>query len=201
MGGHRACRVPELGTGALGQRCGRPASTRRLRRGTRLRGPMGPGRRPARAHPVDGAGRTGRRRRADLATPGPVVQWRSAAATIRTAILEESWDDDAQTLCERLGGRGVDASLLALPLRQVVPADHPRMVATTRAIVDRLDAGGGLLYRYRHDDSPDGIAGDEGAFLLCSFWLVDNLVGQGRLAEAEELYTSLCGRASPLGLL
>jgi GH15 family glucan-1,4-alpha-glucosidase len=133
--------------------------------------------------------------------PGPVVQWRSAAATIRTAILEESWDDDAQTLCERLGGRGVDASLLALPLRQVVPADHPRMVATTRAIVDRLDAGGGLLYRYRHDDSPDGIAGDEGAFLLCSFWLVDHLVAQGHLDEAEDLYASLCARASPLGLL
>jgi alpha,alpha-trehalase len=82
-----------------------------------------------------------------------------------------------------------------------VPADHPRMVATTRAIADRLGAGGGLLYRYRHDDSPDGIPGDEGAFLLCSFWLVDNLVGQGRLDEAEDLYASLCARASPLGLL
>jgi GH15 family glucan-1,4-alpha-glucosidase len=75
------------------------------------------------------------------------------------------------------------------------------MVATTRAIAERLGAGGGLLYRYRHDDSPDGIAGDEGAFLLCSFWLVDNLVGQGRLDEAEDLYAALCARASPLGLL
>lgn len=136
-----------------------------------------------------------------LGMPGPVARWRSAAASIGTAILEEAWDDDAQTLCEHLGGGGVDASLLALPLRQVVPADHPRMVATTRAIADRLGAGGGLLYRYRHDDSPDGIPGDEGAFLLCSFWLVDNLVGQGRIDEAEDLYASLCARASPLGLL
>ena len=136
-----------------------------------------------------------------LGLPGPVDQWRSEAATIRAAILEESWDEDAQTLCEHIGGGGVDASLLALPLRQVVPIDHPRMVATTRAIADRLGAGGGLLYRYRHDDSPDGIPGDEGAFLLCSFWLVDNLVGQGRLDEAEDLYASLCARASPLGLL
>jgi alpha,alpha-trehalase len=86
-------------------------------------------------------------------------------------------------------------------LRHIVPADHPRMVATTKAIADRLGAGGGLLYRYRHDDSPDGIPGGEGAFLLCSFWLVDNLVGQGRLDEAEDLYASLCARASPLGLL
>jgi GH15 family glucan-1,4-alpha-glucosidase len=136
-----------------------------------------------------------------LSLPGPVAHWRSAAATIRTAVLEEAWDEDAKTLCEHLGGGGVDASLLALPLRHVVPANHPRMVATTRAIVDRLGAGGGLLYRYRHDDSPDGISGDEGAFLLCSFWLVDNLVGQGRLDEAEEVYASLCARASPLGLL
>jgi GH15 family glucan-1,4-alpha-glucosidase len=137
-----------------------------------------------------------------LNLPGPVAQWRSAAAGIRTAILDEAWDENAQTLCEHLGGGGsVDASLLALPLRHVLPADHPRMVATTRAIADRLDAGGGLLYRYRHDDSPDGIPGDEGAFLLCSFWLVDNLAGQGRLDEAEDLYASLCARASPLGLL
>lgn len=136
-----------------------------------------------------------------LALPGPVARWRSAAGTIRTAILEEAWDGGAQTLCEHLGGGGVDASLLALPLRQVVPADHPRMVATTRAVVERLGAGSGLLYRYLHHDSPDGVPGDEGAFLLCSFWLVDNLAGQGRLDEAEELYASLCARASPLGLL
>jgi alpha,alpha-trehalase len=75
------------------------------------------------------------------------------------------------------------------------------MVATTRAVVDRLGAGSGPLYRYRHDQSPDGIPADEGAFLLCSFWLVENLVGQGRLDEAEDLYASLCAQASPLGLL
>jgi GH15 family glucan-1,4-alpha-glucosidase len=75
------------------------------------------------------------------------------------------------------------------------------MVATTTAIAERLSAGGGLLYRYLHKQSPDGIPGDEGAFVLCSFWLVDNLVGQGRVEEAEELYASLCARASPLGLL
>ncbi|MET8406489.1 glycoside hydrolase family 15 protein, partial [Streptomyces sp900116325] len=65
----------------------------------------------------------------------------------------------------------------------------------------RLSAGDGLLYRYLHDESPDGLAGDEGAFVLCSFWLVDNLIGQGRIETAEELYASLCARASPLGLL
>ncbi len=68
-------------------------------------------------------------------------------------------------------------------------------------MVDELGAGGGLLHRYDPVRSPDGLPGREGAFLLCSFWLVDNLVGQGRLDEAGELYESLCDRANPLGLL
>jgi GH15 family glucan-1,4-alpha-glucosidase len=57
------------------------------------------------------------------------------------------------------------------------------------------------LYRYLHDASPDGIAGDEDAFVLCSFWLVENLAKQHQLEQAAELYASLCARASPLGLL
>lgn len=137
-----------------------------------------------------------------LGLPGPIAEWRRLAGTLRRLILDQSWNEDAQTLSEHLHGDGsLDASLLALPLRHVVPADHPRMVATTAAVAERLAAGDGLLYRYLHDRSPDGIAGDEGAFVLCSFWLVDNLARQGRLEEAEELYASLCARASPLGLL
>ncbi len=137
-----------------------------------------------------------------LGLPGPIGPWRGAAAKLRQAIIDESWDEKAQTLSEQLdGGGSLDASLLALPLRLVVPADHPRMVATTTAIAERLSAGDGLLYRYLHEDSPDGLPGDEGAFLLCSFWLVDNLAVQGRVSEAQELYASLCARASPLGLL
>jgi GH15 family glucan-1,4-alpha-glucosidase len=137
-----------------------------------------------------------------LSLPGPIAAWRAAAGKLRQTIIDESWDESAQTLSEHLdGGAGLDASLLALPLRQVVPADHPRMVATTTAIAKRLSAGDGLLFRYRHDESPDGLPGDEGAFLLCSFWLTDNLTAQGRVEEARELYASLCARASPLGLL
>jgi alpha,alpha-trehalase len=134
--------------------------------------------------------------------PGPTAQWRASADELRRLILDQSWDESAQTLSAHLDGGGtLDASLLALPLRQVIPADHPRMVATTAAIADRLSAGDGLLYRYLHEESPDGLPGDEGAFVLCSFWLVDNLIAQGRLAQAEELYTSLCARTSNLGLL
>lgn len=132
---------------------------------------------------------------------GPREIWQRNAEAIRTAILEEAWDPRMNTLTEHLGGGGLDAGLLALPLRRVVPADHPKMVATTQAVRDRLGAGHGLIYRYLHEESPDGIPGGEGAFLLCSFWLVDNLAKQGRLEEALELYDSLCARANSLGLL
>ncbi|MBV9808461.1 MAG: glycoside hydrolase family 15 protein [Solirubrobacterales bacterium] len=137
-----------------------------------------------------------------LDLPGPVSKWRRAAEELRERVLERSWDDGARTLSEHLdGGGGLDASLLALPLRRVMPAEHPRMVATTAAIADRLSAGGGLLYRYLHADSPDGLPGDEGAFVLCSFWLVENLARQRQLDKAAELYASLCARASCVGLL
>ena len=137
-----------------------------------------------------------------LDLPGPVAKWRAAAEQLRNTVLERSWDEGAQTLSEHLdGGGGLDASLLALPLRRVVPAEHPRMVATTAAVADRLSAGDGLLYRYLHEESPDGIPGDEGAFVLCSFWLVENLAKQGQLEKASELYGSLCARASSVGLL
>jgi GH15 family glucan-1,4-alpha-glucosidase len=137
-----------------------------------------------------------------LGLPGPVSKWRQAAADLRDAVLERSWDEDAQTLSEHLdGGGGLDASLLALPLRRVVSAEHPRMIATTAAVADRLSAGDGLLYRYLHEESPDGIPGEEGAFVLCSFWLVENLAKQGQIDKASQLYASLCARASCVGLL
>ncbi|WP_049563411.1 glycoside hydrolase family 15 protein [Nonomuraea sp. SBT364] len=137
-----------------------------------------------------------------LGMPGQIAAWRREADKLRRIILDESWDEKTQCLSEHLdGGGSLDASLLALPLRKVVPAGHPRMAATIAAIAERLSAGDGLLYRYLHEHSPDGLPGDEGAFLLCSFWLVDNLILLGELERAEDLYTSLCARASPLGLL
>ena len=128
--------------------------------------------------------------------------WGTAADKLRDTVLTEAWNEEYGTLTEHLGpGHSLDASLLALPLRRVIDAEDPRMVATTKAVVERLSPGDGLLFRYLHDESDDGVAGDEGAFLLCSFWLVDNLAKQGRVDEATELYSSLCARASTLGLL
>jgi alpha,alpha-trehalase len=133
--------------------------------------------------------------------PGDIAGWRKEGERIREAILKEAWDDKRRALTENLGGGGLDASILSLPLRRVIRADDPRMVDTTAAIQRELGAGDGLLFRYLPERSPDGLEGHEGAFLLCSFWLVDNLAYQGRLDEAMDLYNSLCDRAGPLGLL
>nr|WP_319949634.1 glycoside hydrolase family 15 protein [Streptomyces halobius] len=144
-------------------------------------------------------------RAARLATrldlPGDATTWAREARHLSGRIIGDAWDERMNSLTEHLGpGGGLDASLLALPLRRVLSADHPRMVATTRAVAERLGAGDGLLYRYLPQESPDGINQPEGAFLLCSFWLVDNLAGQGRVDEASQLFEKLCSYASPLGL-
>ncbi|NVN53129.1 glycoside hydrolase family 15 protein [Mycolicibacterium hippocampi] len=136
----------------------------------------------------------------------PTEAWRTARDEIRATLLDGAWDPDRQTFTEQLSfdgssRGGLDGSLLALPLRRVVEFTDPRMVSTVEAVRRELDAGDGLLYRYRHDVSSDGLHGGEGAFLLCSFWLVDNLTEQGRLDEALELYDSLCARANHVGLL
>jgi alpha,alpha-trehalase len=134
--------------------------------------------------------------------PYPRNRWESAAREIRRAALTRSWDPVRAAFTQCLDGTaGLDAALLTLPIRNVIAFNDPRMVSTTAAISRTLDAGDGLLFRYLPQESPDGLPAGEGAFLLCSFWLVDNLAGQGRIDEAHELYESLCSRANPLGLL
>jgi GH15 family glucan-1,4-alpha-glucosidase len=100
--------------------------------------------------------------------PGDIKGWRDEAEKIRGCILREAWDPKLNSLTEYLGGGGLDASLLALPLRRVVPAGHPKMIATVEAVARRLGAGEGLLYRYLPEESPDGLSGHEGAFLCAA---------------------------------
>jgi GH15 family glucan-1,4-alpha-glucosidase len=96
------------------------------------------------------------------------------------------------------GSADLDAALLILPLLGIEDADSPRVRGTINAIRDELSPGGPLLYRY--PPGQDGLPGTEGAFLPCSFWLVQALAHTGRRREAVDLFEALLEHATPLGL-
>jgi alpha,alpha-trehalase len=137
-----------------------------------------------------------------LGLPGDIARWEQLAGHLRDRIITDAWDDDRSALTETMGpGGGLDASVLALPLREVIPVDHPRMIATCEAVVRELGSGKGLIHRYDPTVSDDGLPGEEGAFLLCTSWWIDNLILQGRHDEAVEEFERLCARGGALGLL
>ncbi|MBW3658706.1 MAG: glycoside hydrolase family 15 protein [Actinobacteria bacterium] len=142
---------------------------------------------------VDRAVRIGR----DLGLEAPYDQWSACADEIHAAILEHGFDHDRGTFVQVFGGRALDASLLLLPLKGFLPATDPRVRSTVRAIREDLEVSDGLLLRYRTED---GLHGHEGAFLLCSFWLVELLARMGELDEATRLFERLRSFAGPLGL-
>jgi GH15 family glucan-1,4-alpha-glucosidase len=120
----------------------------------------------------------------------------------RDAIAREVRDrgfSTARTAYTRsYGSDDVDAAVLVLPLLDIEARDSPRVLGTIDAIRRELDAGGPLLYRY--PPGRDGLAGGEGAFLPCAFWLVQALTATGQVAEAKERLCALAELASPLGL-
>ena len=98
------------------------------------------------------------------------------------------------------GGRELDASLLLMPLVGFLSPNDPRILGTVAAVERRLSVDG-LLLRYDTGTSDDGLPPGEGAFLACSFWLADNLVLQGRYAEAQVLFERLLALRNDVGLL
>src|SRR5262249_30086887 len=98
------------------------------------------------------------------------------------------------------GSRELDASLLMIPLVGFLPPDDPRVRSTTEAIQQRLTIEG-FVRRYDPGRTNDGLPHDEGVFLACSFWLVDNLVLQGKRGEAKALFERLLALRNDLGLL
>jgi len=93
----------------------------------------------------------------------------------------------------------LDAALLALPLLGFLPPDDERVRRTVLAIADELTQDG-LVLRYRVDETDDGMRGDEGTFMICSFTLVSALIAIGELGRARKLCERLVGYAGPLGL-
>ncbi|MGV9804891.1 glycoside hydrolase family 15 protein [Micromonospora chersina] len=125
-------------------------------------------------------------------------RWQEARDAIAAEVRTRGFDTEAGCYMRGYGTQDLDAALLVLPLLDLDSADSPRVRGTIDAVRDRLSAGGPLLYRY--PPGRDGLPGGEGAFLPCSFWLVQALARTGRRREAVELFQTLLEHASPLGL-
>lgn len=108
-------------------------------------------------------------------------------------------DPERGCFVQAYGSCELDASLLRLPIVGFVDANDPRMKATVKAVREDLSHGR-LLGRYRTDGTDDGVHGEEGAFLMVSFWLVDVLTMQGEIDEAESLFRYLVSLANDVGL-
>ena len=131
---------------------------------------------------------------------GPLEQWRALRATIHDQVCREGYDSNRGTFVQYYGGTSLDGSLLMIPLVGFLPAFDPRVQGTLHAIERELTVDG-LVMRYQPSGQLDGLPGDEGMFLPCSFWLVDNLLLSGRVDEARRLYERLIGLSNDVGLL
>jgi len=125
-------------------------------------------------------------------------QWQALADEIREDILTRGVDNRG-VFRQHYETDALDASTLLVPLVRFLPPEDERVRATVMAIRDEL-TDGGLVLRYRTEETDDGLHGEEGTFLLCSFWLVSALSEIGEHREAEHLCERLLSYASPLGL-
>jgi GH15 family glucan-1,4-alpha-glucosidase len=128
-----------------------------------------------------------------------VNRWKRIRDEIRQEILTKGVDDRG-VFVQSFGDHALDASLLLVPLVGFLPADDPRVVNTVAAIQEQLSHDG-FVYRYDSSVTDDGVGGHEGTFLMCTFWLADVLLLQGRTAEARALYDRLVALRNDVGLL
>jgi GH15 family glucan-1,4-alpha-glucosidase len=129
--------------------------------------------------------------------------WAEERDRVRAAILERGWSEERQAYAQSFDSDELDAAQLLMPILGFLPADDPRMRATIDAIARDLTEDG-LVLRYRNASegvNPDGLQGEEGSFVICSFWLVSCLAKAGELERAQELFDQLAGYANDLGLL
>jgi GH15 family glucan-1,4-alpha-glucosidase len=129
-----------------------------------------------------------------------LYRWRALREEIRADILARAFNPRIRAFAQSYGSDALDASVLLIPHMGFLPADDPRMLSTVAAIEQGLTSDG-FVYRYATDTGVDGLAGHEATFLICSFWLVDNLAMAGRLDDAEVLFERLLSVRNELGLL
>jgi GH15 family glucan-1,4-alpha-glucosidase len=135
---------------------------------------------------------------------GPAKQWRALRERIHREVCENGYDSERNTFTQSYGSPELDAALLMIPQVGFLPADDPRVIGTVEAIQRELTEDG-FVRRYAtpggEQENVDGLPGDEGAFLACTFWLADALGMIGRRQEARELFERLLDLRNDVGLL
>lgn len=129
--------------------------------------------------------------------PGDAEQWRRTRAEIREQILEHGYNRERGAFVLAFDSDELDAANLRIPLMEFLPADDPRVQGTINRTLEQLTENG-LVYRYRFDD---GLPGEEGAFGLCTFWMVDVLALSNRLDEARSIFETMLRHVNHVGLL
>ena len=135
-----------------------------------------------------------------FALEGPLDHWREVAAAIHADVCRRGYDRELGSFVQSYGSKQLDASLLLLPMIGFLPPEDPRVRGTLRAVERRLLVDG-LVMRYDTAGSRDGLPAGEGAFLACSFWLVDAYVMQHRWHDARVLFRRLLDLRNDVGLL
>jgi len=132
----------------------------------------------------------------------PVKRWEKTRDEIRATVESEGYDEERGVFVQAFGTKELDAALLLLPSASFIDYDDERMVRTADAICEELyDGDSGLLLRYRTGKGvEDGLEGEEGVFLACSFWLAECLARQGRVEEAREVFDRASSTGNDLGL-
>ena len=130
----------------------------------------------------------------------PVEHWKQVRDEIHAEVCERGYDPERNTFTQYYGSKELDASVLNIPLVGFLPGTDERVTGTIDAVWRELGRDG-FISRYSTALTDDGLSGDEGQFLACSFWLVNALALNGRVDDARELFERLAGLANDLGLL
>ena len=136
----------------------------------------------------------------DTGLDGPVERWRAARAAVHREVCERAWDAERRTFTQAYGSRALDAATLLIPRVGFLPPEDERVAGTVDAIRHGL-CHDGFVLRYDTAAGDDGLPPGEGAFLPCTFWLVDALALIGRRAEAQALFDRVAALRNDVGLL
>jgi GH15 family glucan-1,4-alpha-glucosidase len=130
-----------------------------------------------------------------------VESWKRTREEIHDTVLREGWNEEVGAFTQYFGSTDLDAANLMMPIIGFLPADDPRIRATIDATAERLTDDNGLVYRYRAEGGVDGLAGEEGTFLLCTFWLAEALAVSGQAGRARTVFERAAAHANDVGLL